>query len=540
MSKLFERLCKLRGFDDNFLHPVYENLADSFLLPDMKKAITRIKQAIEQQEKILIYGDYDVDGVTASALMEETLLLAGVRQDNIKIMLPDRFADGYGMSPRLVEFAKDNKIKLVITVDCGSSNREIVEELNDLEIDSIITDHHEAPNDLPRAIAVINPHRKDQPVERLLNLAGVGVAFMVSSALVKNGMIRAGQEKWLMDLVVLGTICDSMLLTGENRILGFYGLKVLSKTRRPGLKELMVRAGVKSLDSQAIGFQIGPRLNAAGRLESADISLNLLRAKSLVVAAPLVEKLEQLNKKRKDEQLFAMREIKERGVSNDPVIVKSGKWHEGVLGIIAGHLVEEYKRPAFALTEVSDGYLKGSGRSFGDFNLAGALSNLKDIIVGGGGHAGAAGVRLEKDRLKEFEKAINDYYQSLGLKNQERYFKKQEDLEISDFSDLGLDFLDELQLLEPFGPGNEEPIFRLKDVEILGVTRMGREQNHLRLDLRDKNNKSLKCLAFYAPENWLKIDPQFDKIEPLVRFSKNDFNGVSSFEARLVDIDFLD
>lgn len=540
MSKLFERLCKLRGFDDDFLHPVYENLADSFLLPDMKKAITRIKQAIEQQEKILIYGDYDVDGVTASALMEETLLLAGAWQDNIKIMLPDRFADGYGMSPRLVEFAKDNKIKLVITVDCGSSNREIVEELNDLEIDSIITDHHEAPKDLPRAIAVINPHRKDQPVERLLNLAGVGVAFMVSSALVKNGMIRVGQEKWLMDLVVLGTICDSMLLTGENRILGFYGLKVLSKTRRPGLRELMVRAGVKSLDSQAIGFQIGPRLNAAGRLESADISLNLLRAKSLVAAAPLVEKLEQLNKKRKDEQLFAMREIKERGISNDPVIVKSGKWHEGVLGIIAGHLVEEYKRPAFALTEASDGYLKGSGRSFGDFNLASALSNLKDIIVGGGGHAGAAGVRLEKGRLKEFEKAINDYYQSLGLKNQERYFKKQEDLEISDFSDLGLDFLDELQLLEPFGPGNEEPIFRLKDVEILGATRMGREQNHLRLDLRDKNNKGLKCLAFYAPENWLKIDPQFDKIEPLVRFSKNDFNGVSSFEARLVDIDFLD
>ena len=539
MSKLFERLCKERGIGSDFLSPKYEELTDPFVLPGMKEAISRIKQAIKTQEKVLIYGDYDVDGVTASTVMEETLKLAGLPPENISIMLPDRFADGYGMSPKLIDFAKDNGITLVITVDCGSHNREIVDELNKLQIDSIITDHHEAPDNLPEAIAVINPHRKDLPVNELYNLAGVGVAFKVAEALVKEGMIAAGQEKWLLDLVVLGTICDSMVLTGENRILGFYGLKVLAKTRRPGLKELMLKAGVKKLNSESIGFQIGPRLNAAGRLESADLSLNILRAPSQVESVPLAERLEQLNKKRKTEQLSAMREIKERGISNDSVIVEVGDWHEGVLGIIAGHLVTDYHKPAFALTKTTDGFLKGSGRSFGDFNLAEALNSVKDTIVGGGGHAGAAGVRLEQNGLSAFSRALNDYYRSLSLVDQEKYLKTQADLEVDDFSDLNLDFLDELRLLEPFGIGNEEPVFRLKNVKILNTIRMGAERNHLRLDLRDKAGKSLKCLAFYAPEHWLNLNPEFNHIEPLVQFIENDFNGVKSLEARITDIDMV-
>lgn len=540
MSELFERLCKVRGFDADFLNPKYEALSDPYDLPDMDKAVARIRQALEGQERILIYGDYDVDGVTASTLMEEALVLAGGNGELIDIMLPNRFRDGYGMSSRLVDFAKTKEVQLVITVDCGSLNVEIVDQLNKLGIDTVITDHHEASEVLPDAVAVINPHRKDLPIKHLQNLAGVGVAFKLAEALVKEGLIRGGQEKWLLDLVVLGTICDSMRLVGENRKLGYYGLKVLSKTRRPGLRELMRRAGVKKLNSESIGFQIGPRLNAAGRLESADISLNLLRSKSLPESAAIAEKLEQLNKKRKDEQLSAMREIRTRGVGGGPVIVEAGKWHEGVLGIIAGHLVEEYRRPAFALTEVGEGMLKGSGRSFGDFSLAQALEQVKDIIVGGGGHAGAAGVSLEKDKLQDFCDAINNYYDGLHLAGQEKYFKKQADLNVFDFRDLNLDFLDELRRLEPFGTGNEEPIFRLKEVEISGVTRMGAEQNHLRLDLCDKNGRFLKCLAFYAPKNWLNLDPEHDRVEPLVKLIENEFNGVRSLEARLIDLGLVD
>ena len=537
MSKLFERLLEIRGLDNSFLHPDYEKLADPFILPGMQEAVERIKKAIQGHEKILIYGDYDVDGVTASTVMEQTLILSGVKPENISIMLPDRFADGYGMSPKLIKRAEKEGINLVITVDCGSRNHEIVDELNILNIDSIITDHHETEEKLPEAIAVINPKRKDKPTEPLRDLAGVGVAFELARALVKSGIIKNGQEKWLLDLVLIGTICDNMLLTGENRTLGFYGVKVLEKTRRLGLRELMLKARVNNLTSESIGFQIGPRLNAAGRLESADLSLNLLRSDSPADAAALAEKLEDLNKKRRSEQLTAMKEIKARGVSDDPVIIETGRWHEGILGIIAGRLVEEYHRPAFVLAETENGIFKGSGRSFGDFSLAEALNFAKDAIIGGGGHAGAAGVRLSQENLYAFREKINEYYKSLHLSGQEKYLKHATDLDVSDFSDLNLNFLKELKQLEPYGAGNEEPIFHLKNVEITNLTRMGIERNHLRLDLKDKTGKSLKCVAFFAPEAWLNLDPAFDKVEPLVQLAENDFNGVKSLEARIVDLD---
>ncbi|MBR3353703.1 single-stranded-DNA-specific exonuclease RecJ [Candidatus Saccharibacteria bacterium] len=539
MSNIFEQLLKKRHFDQDFLHPKYEAGINPFELADMDKAVERIKLAQENREKILIYGDYDVDGVTSSAAMRESLINVGINPDDIEVMLPDRFADGYGMSPKLIKHAKKQGASLVITVDCGSRNHTIIDELNELKIDTIVTDHHETDERMPNAVAVINPHRKDNPTDSLKNLAGVGVVYKLAEALVDKHMIKAGQEKWLLDLVLLGTICDSMLLTGDNRRLGFYGMKVLAKTRRPGLIELMTRAGVKCLDSESIGFQIGPRLNAAGRLDTADLSLNLICANNPIEAAPIAEKLEQLNKKRKTEQTQAMREIEKRGISDDPVIIETGKWHEGILGIVAGHLVETYHRPAFVLTETTENVFKGSGRSFGDFNLADALSFAKDSIIGGGGHAAAAGVKVSRENLYKFREQINEYYRSLHLTNQTDYLKQHADLTLDDFSEINLDLLDELRQLEPYGPGNEEPIFRLKNINLTNVTRMGTDRNHLRLDLRDKNGKYLKLVAFYAPEQWLNLDPQFDRIEPLIRLTENDFNGVKSVEARLLDLDIL-
>ena len=541
MSKIFERLIQERHLTDDYLHPKYERTIDPFTLYDMDKAIARIREAIKNQEKVLIYGDYDVDGVTASTVMEQTLTLAGVVPEHIEIMLPDRFADGYGMSPKLITRAKEHNIALVITVDCGSRNHDIITELNVNGIDTIVTDHHETAAEMPEAVAVINPHRKDHPTEALQSLAGVGVAFKLAEALVAQGLIpNNGQEKWLLDLVILGAICDSMLLTGDNRRLSYYGLKVLEKTRRPGLQELMRRAGVKKLNAESIGFQIGPRLNAAGRLDTAELSLNLLRADSPLTAAPLAEKLEQLNKKRKTEQLSATKEIEQRGLGDDPVIIETGHWHEGILGIVAGRLVDKYHKPAFVLTELDNNIYKGSGRSFGDFNLADALNYAKDSIIGGGGHAGAAGVRLEGEHLYQFREQINEYYRSLHLVNQEDYLKQHADLDLTDFSELNLGLLEELKQLEPYGPGNEEPIFRLRNVDLTNVTRMGAERNHLRLDLRDRNGKYLKLVAFFAPEEWLNLDPEFDRIEPLVKLIENDFNGVKSVEARLIDLVIID
>ena len=540
MSKIFEQLLKKRGFNDNFLKPKYDNRIDPFCLTDMDKAVARVKEAINNNERILVYGDYDVDGVTASTVMEQTLILAGINSNNIEIMLPDRFADGYGMSPKIINRALEHSITLVITVDCGSNNHAIIDELNTNHIDTIVTDHHETPLELPDAIAVINPHRKDKPTKELQNLAGVGVAFKLTEALVQENLIKNGQEKWLLDLVIIGTVCDSMLLTGENRRLGYFGIKVLEKTRRPGLLELINRARLKTLNSESIGFGIGPRLNAAGRLDTAELSLSLLRAKDAIAAAPLADKLEALNKQRKIEQNTATREITKRGVGADPVIIETGHWHEGILGIVAGRLVEEYQKPAFVLTELDNNIFKGSGRSFGEFSLADALDFARESIISGGGHAGAAGVKVDGKNLYKFREQINEYYRSLHLANQTDYLKLHADLDLYDFSELNLSLLDELKQLEPFGPGNEEPVFRLKNTQLISVTRMGAERNHLRLDLCDQNGKSLKLVAFYAPEAWLNLDPAFDHIEPLIKLIENDFNGVKSLEARIVDLLVID
>lgn len=531
MNKIFEQLIAKRGIDENFLKPKYEDLVDAFLLPDMAKGVERIMRAAQKDETVLIYGDYDVDGVTASTVMEETLRLAGVK--NIEIMLPDRFVDGYGMSPKVVKKAKEINAALVVTVDCGSANKDIVNELNLLGIDTVVTDHHECPDELPEAIAVINPKRKDVTVFR--DFAGVGVAFMVARGLVQKGTIAAGKEKWLLDLVVIGTMCDSMPLVGQNRILSFYGIKVLNKTRRVGLTELMRQAGVKQINTETIGFQIGPRLNAAGRIESADLALALVRATSRSEAAACANKLEELNKKRKVEQTGAVNEIEERGIVDGPVIIETGEWHEGILGIVAGKLVEKYQKPAFVLTEVAGGIFKGSGRSFGEFSLAEALKNCGDSIVSGGGHAAACGLRVQTDKIWEFRERMNNYYNSLGLENQLRFLKNTEDIAVEGIKDFSLELIDELRQLEPYGEKNTEPIFKLANIRVVEVRKMGADQKHLSLTVEGNDSKTMRLVAFYAPEAWfgLDVDGEYDILIQLV---ENVWNGVRSVEGRIVDV----
>lgn len=533
MSGLFDRLVVARGLDAEFLHPKYEHCIDPRELPDMEKAVARIKKACERQEKCLIYGDYDVDGVTASTALCDTLALAGLK--DVEVMLPNRFTDGYGMSKKVVQKAISDRVKLVFTVDCGSRNHEIVEELNQNGVETIITDHHECATTLPDAVAVVNPKRKDVEVNpELRELAGVGVVFKLAQALVSAGMIAAGQEKWLLDLVVIGTVCDSMVLRGENRRLCSYGMLVLTKTRRPGLKELKTIAGVRTLNGDAIGYQLGPRLNAAGRMEDAEIALNLLRTNQRTVAARLATELNALNEARKRQQNSAIEEIRERGMNEGAVIIEEGDWHEGVLGIIAGRLTEEYKKPAFALARVGD-TLKGSGRSFGEFNLAAALDACREYIIGGGGHAGACGVQVAPDRLDGFRRAMNTYYSSLNLEAQERYLEVHEDLMVEDFEELSLELLEELKLLEPFGEGNAMPIFLLPQVRVAEVARLGADEQHLRLVVWDKLGQSLKLIGFSVPEAYLRVR-EGDVINAWISLEANEFRGVRSVEGRIVKL----
>jgi len=548
LSEIFERLLAKRGFSERYLMPEYEKLADPFLLPDMKKALERIKRATKEGEKIIIYGDYDADGVTASTLLNEALNLAGARV--VQIMLPDRFKDGYGLNKKVVQKAQETGAKLVITVDCGSANAEVVEELKRAGVETIVTDHHECPEKLPEAVAVVNPKRRDvaQAVEgfeghldelmALRDLAGVGVAFMVARAMEQAAMIPTGQEKWMLDLVLIGTVCDSMRMSGENRTLCYYGMKVLEKTRRVGLKELMRTSRTSKLSSEAIGFQLGPRINAAGRMANAEVALGLMMAQKRTEAARLAGELETLNARRREQQLAAMNEFRTRGVPDDRVLVMTGDWHEGVLGIIAGRLVEEYKRPAFVLTRVKTGereLYKGSGRSFGEFNLAEALKAMTGEIVGGGGHAGAAGVKVLPEKLEEFKEKLNTYYDSLGLVNQERFFEREADVWTEGFKELNLELVEELRRLEPFGVGNEVPVFGLREAFVLDKKLMGAEGQHLGLLVRGGDGALLKLVAFSAPEAWRQIG-QGERANILISLEENEWNGTKSAEGRIVDL----
>ena len=550
MSEIFAQLLRKREFGQDFLCPKYEETIRPELMPDLKKAVERLGEAREKHEKVLIYGDYDVDGVTASTVAAEMLERAGVQV--VEIMLPNRFTDGYGMSGKVVARAKELGVGLVLTVDCGSRNHEIIEQLRAEGIETIVTDHHECGATLPEETLVLNPKRRDalqavteakgeeltdQEVDELLELrelAGVGVVFKLAQGLVQKGLIPEGQEKWLLDLVLIGTVCDSMKLLGENRRLCFYGLKVLEKTRRPGLQELMRLSGVKRLDSDAIGFQIGPRLNAAGRMETAEKALELLRAKTRIKAAELAAELELLNQQRKKQQNEAVDEIRRRGVGEQKVIVERGDWHEGVLGIIAGRLTEEYHRPAFALAEC-DGILKGSGRSFGDFNLAEALTVCEKYIIGGGGHAEACGVKLELERFEDFCEALEEYCQSLRLEDQERFFAAREDLAIEKVEELSLELIDELKKLEPYGPGNGEPVFLLKNARVVEVAKLGEGDRHLRLVVWDQTGKSLKLMNFSAPKEYLALSGG-EIVDVWFTLCENEFRGIRSVEGRVVRI----
>lgn len=536
MSKIFEQLVEKRGLTREFLEPRYEECAAPGELPDMAAAVQRLGQAKARGEKVLIYGDYDVDGVTASTALDEALRLAGTEVAGV--MLPNRFTDGYGMSRKVVERARETGAKLVVTVDCGSRNQEIVQELLEAGVETVVTDHHECGETLPAAVAVVNPKRRDVGASGtatsgvgLRELAGVGVVFKLAQALVEAGMIPAGQEKWLLDLVLIGTICDSMRLREENRRLVYYGMKVLEKTRRVGLQELLRTAGVKRLGGSTIGFQVGPRLNAAGRMETAEKALRLLMTRRRTEAAALAMELERLNQERRAQQQAAVREIGRRGVGAAPVIVEAGEWHEGILGIIAGRLVEEYQRPAFVLVQVGDCY-KGSGRSFGDFNLAEALRATEKWVIGGGGHAAACGVKVPLGGLEGFKEAINRYYEGLGLRGQERFLELKEDLVVEDLTELSLELAEELRQLEPFGEGNGEPRFLLPGVRVVEAARLGADGQHLRLMVEDERGGRLKLMRFFAPEAELTTQVG-ERVSVWATVEENVFRGTRSVEGRI-------
>lgn len=527
MSEIFQALLDKRGLTENDLMPKYEELADPFLLPDMDKCIEGIMKAINAKEKILIYGDYDVDGVTAAALMYQALKMAGAV--DVDIVLPDRFEDGYGMSTKIVQKAVEEGVKLVVTVDCGSSNEQIISSLLEHKIYTIVTDHHELLNGTPKsAIAVVNPKREDLRLStKFNNFAGVGVAFEVARALVKMGRIPEGKEKWLMDLVVIGSVADRMVMRGENWKICYFGMIVLKRTRRKGLKKLMKIAGIKEVSSEVIGFGIAPRLNAAGRMQSAQMALKLMLVEDELEAEFLANELNDLNMERKKVQNKAIKEMK---IEDEPVIVTHGECHEGVIGIVAGRLVEKYKKPVFVFTSSGDNdEIKCSGRSFGDFNLAESLKEVENLLIKGGGHAAACGATIKKVDFQKFKEKINEFYKKLDLVDQERFLEKKADLEIFD-EKIDVKLAEELERLEPFGNGNESPIFCKKNATLSDVRLMGKEKNHMSFLL-----DGVKFVYFFVPEEMAGLQ-NGDRVNVKFEIGLDEWNGVKRVSARVVQL----
>lgn len=539
--QLFEKLLEARGLVGSdrevFLSPSYDAKHDPFLLPDMEAAVERLTRARENQEHITIYGDYDIDGLTATTVLLDAFESFGFK--NVTAFIPNRFVEGYGLTVDAIEKIAADGAQLVVTVDCGSLSEKEIVRANELGVDVIVTDHHNVAPVQPPAVAVINPKRPDHSYP-FIDLAGVGVAFKLVQALQTrlDGLIQ-GQEKWLLDLVALGTVCDVVTLVDENRANVFWGLKVLAKTRRPGLKALMAVARVEAenVNARSLGFGLGPRMNAAGRLETAQYALDMLRASEGMVALERAQLLDTLNINRRTDQdrIFKAAVLQAEQYSDHPVLVVSHpEWNHGIIGIVAAKLLEKYKKPTFVLQELGS-ESKGSARSYGDFSAADAIRSADDIITKGGGHKFAAGVTLPTVNIDAFRQRINEFYKSQKLLNQAALLLPKEDVTVEHFTELTEALLEQIALLEPFGNGNPEPVLKLAGALVLNQRRMGAEAQHVKLELRDNKNNSMQFIAFSAPRHFF-VEPG-ETVTIWFQPTLNEWQGRKSVEGRLLHLE---
>jgi single-stranded-DNA-specific exonuclease len=559
---LFEQILQSRGLvgaeKESFLNPDYERGHDPFLLPDMEAAVVRIEQAQARDERITIYGDYDIDGLTATAVLREALDAFGLTR--VETFIPNRFVEGYGMTVDAVERIAATGATLIITVDCGSLSEGPIVRAKELDVDVIVTDHHNVAPTQPPAIAVINPKRLLQDHPKLyrdlrliaagkhpklypfLDLPGVGVAFKLVQALqTRLDGLPIGQEKWMLDLVALGTVCDVVTLVDENRTHVYWGLKVLAKTRRPGLNALMAVAGVtkEAVNARSLGFALGPRMNAAGRLETAQYAHDLLLTNSADVALEKAQLLDEMNAERRhmQDEIFKAAIVQAEQYHDNPVLVVShADWNHGIVGIVAAKLLEKYKKPAFVLQELGE-ESKGSARSYGDFSVADAIRASDDVITKGGGHKLAAGVTLPTANIEAFRRSVNEHFHSLKLRPQPILLLPKQDVAIDEIDGVNESLLADLALLEPFGSGNLEPVIKANNLSVVHVRRMGSEAQHLKLEVVDAAHQSIELVAFSAQPEWF-IEPGA-VVNVWFQPTLNEWRGRRSVEGRLLHLEVL-
>lgn len=536
ISRLVSGLLVQRGIDNtedarSYLQAGLEELSAPWIMAGMRTAVERIKLALARREKVFIYGDYDVDGVCSIVIMKECLEQLGGEVD---YYIPNRFNEGYGLNRESINLLAERGCQLLITVDCGISSVEETELAKNLGMDVIITDHHTPASIQPPALAVINP--RNDKVKAIAGLAGAGVAFKLAGALTQD-LIPSGEIYQWLDLVALATIADVVPLLYENRIMVKYGLQMLSGTKRPGLKALIAESGLagKNIQSWQVGFILAPRLNSAGRMESARTSVELLGSRDDKQASRLAVHLCQLNNDRRQIEEVIYQEAA-AAVAGDPelakksVLVVGGEgWHQGVIGIVAARLVETYNRPSIVISW-EGGSGKGSARSIEGFNLYNALENSRDYLIGFGGHAMAAGLKINRNQLMEFQSALQQYADRI-ISETQRYKRVRADAEITE-DDIKPQLMDELEQLHPFGEGNPVPSFVLRAHGITNPVRVGSNRVHLKFKT---SRNSLDGIIF----NRSDLDEK-DLIncsqDLLFELGWNEFRGKKAIQLKAKDI----
>ena len=523
---------------EQFLHPRYDTgVHDPFLFRDMERVVVRIKQAINDGQCIGIFGDHDADGVSSAALLSEGLELLGA---TVVVYIPDKITEGHGINADAIDLFVSESVQLMISVDCGTSSYDAVDYAREKGIDVIITDHHHAPDILPQAYAIINPQLKEETYP-FRDLSGTAVAFKVVQAIFMHmAPDRVEQLKWLLDVVSVGTIADCMPLVGENRTLVTYGLIVLGKTRRIGYQQIChvgkFCAKMDQIRADTVAYHIAPRINAAGRMRHAKHAYELLREKKVDEAHKKALKIEEFNDERKkitDQITRRVEKIVEKNHRDSAcIIVAHEEYPVGIIGIVAGRIAEKFKKPTGIFTRfVMES--RGSFRSFDGVHIVDVLHACEEYIVKFGGHEKAAGATITHEKFDAFVERINACVMQMLDAIPKPYVDV--DMEI-DLSDVSIDLARMLIMLEPFGEGNTEPLFVMRDVSVVDMRPVGSTGTHMKVILTDKNKSvRMDAIGFSISERFKSIACG-DVIDILAHVQINVWNGRESVQLRLIDV----
>ena len=514
---------------DLFLKPTRHDFHNPYLMPDMALAVDRIIKAINNKEKILIYGDYDVDGITSITVVKNFLLERGA---NVTQYIPNRLNEGYGLNKDAIKKISEDGVNLIITVDCGISGIEEVDYANSLGLEVIVTDHHEVGEILPNAIAVVDAKRKDNTYP-FRELAGVGVGFKLIQAIAQRLELEEKEYLKYLDIVCIGTISDIVPLVDENRVIAKLGLKLVEVTKNVGLKALLEASGYKKVDSFTVSFGLAPRINACGRMGKEKEALNLFLTQDENEAKEIALRLNEYNKERQDieKNIYedAVNKIEKSETNKQVLVLGSENWHHGVIGIVASKITDLYFKPSILICfEEDEG--KGSGRSIPGFDLYESLTNCSENLEKFGGHSMAVGVTLKKENFEKFKEEFEKYAQNSNICDIIPIIKIDEEITLED---INIKAVEELNMLEPFGEANKMPLFMYKNLKINSIRTLS-EGKHIKLTLKD-NNFYIDSIGFnlghFAEEYQIG-----DKVDIVGSLEINRFNGRESVQINLKDI----